>query len=293
MGEVEFSVMTISNVSSPEIDRWLDQQFARGCSPAALIEAMQTAGYDAGQAQHAVTAADARFRHAQVWARPDWMRDVPNRLDLPGHCSGTGEERSLHIVMALEVPRLVVLADFLMADECEALVAASRHKIKPSLVVDPKSGAYVEDTVRRSQGTHFQHAETALVAGIEARIAHVFGHEVVRHEPMQILHYQVGGEYAAHFDYFDPASPGASVPMARGGQRVATLIMYLSDVEAGGATDFPTLGLSVKPQRGHAVYFENLDVQGRLEPRTLHAGAPVRAGEKWIATKWIRERSTL
>ena len=221
------------------------------------------------------------------------MHDVPNRLVLPAACSGTGAPRGIAVVLALDAPRLVVLADFLTPEECEALVAASRDKIKPSLVVDPTSGAYVEDTVRRSQGTHFQHGETRWVGGIEARVAHVFGHEIPRQEPMQILHYQVGGEYAAHFDYFDPASPGASVPMARGGQRVATLVMYLADVEAGGATDFPALGLSLKPRRGQAVYFESLDIQGRLEPRTLHAGAPVRAGEKWIATKWIRERATV
>ncbi|HEX5664436.1 MAG TPA: 2-oxoglutarate-dependent dioxygenase, partial [Xanthomonadaceae bacterium] len=24
--------------------------------------------------------------------------------------------------------------------------------------------------------------------------------------------------------------------------------------------------------------------------RTLHGGAPVLAGEKWVATKWLRER---
>jgi len=78
--------------------------------------------------------------------------------------------------------------------------------------------------------------------------------------------------------------------MATGGQRVATLVMYLNDVEAGGSTVFPSIGLDVLPRKGSAVYFAYTSDAGETDPRTLHGGSPVTAGEKWIATKWLRQR---
>ncbi|MDO8372927.1 MAG: 2OG-Fe(II) oxygenase, partial [Polaromonas sp.] len=86
---------------------------------------------------------------------------------------------------------------------------------------------------------------------------------------------------------FDPAEPGTASILERGGQRVGTLILYLGEPEAGGATVFPDIGLEVVPQRGHAVFF-SYD-QPDASTMTLHGGAPVLAGEKWVATKWLRE----
>lgn len=77
--------------------------------------------------------------------------------------------------------------------------------------------------------------------------------------------------------------------LQQGGQRIATLIMYLNDVEAGGSTVFPEVGLDVLPRRGNAVYFAYCTETGVLDPRSLHGGSPVGAGEKWIATKWFRQ----
>ena len=75
--------------------------------------------------------------------------------------------------------------------------------------------------------------------------------------------------------------------MRRGGQRVATVVMYLNEPDGGGATVFPDAGFECLPVRGNAVFFN----YGRAHPssRSLHAGAPVLSGEKWIATKWLRE----
>ena len=64
--------------------------------------------------------------------------------------------------------------------------------------------------------------------------------------------------------------------------------MYLHEPGQGGATVFPDIGLQVAPQRGHAVFFSY--VRAHPSSHTLHGGAPVTAGEKWIATKWLRER---
>ena len=109
-------------------------------------------------------------------------------------------------------------------------------------------------------------------------------------EGIQILHYPVGGEYRPHFDYFPPRDPGSQTHLANGGQRVSTLVMYLNDVEQGGETNFPTLQLSVSPKKGAAAYFEYANSLNQVDPLSLHAGMPVLAGEKWIATKWMRQR---
>jgi len=62
--------------------------------------------------------------------------------------------------------------------------------------------------------------------------------------------------------------------------------MYLNTPEEGGGTGFPAVGLTVTAQRGSAVYF----AYETGEQASLHAGLPVTRGEKWIATKWLRER---
>ncbi|WP_229416170.1 prolyl hydroxylase family protein [Pseudoduganella armeniaca] len=90
---------------------------------------------------------------------------------------------------------------------------------------------------------------------------------------------------------FRPDQPGFSATLKRGGQRTATLIVYLNDVEDAGDTVFPKLGLSVVPKKGAAVYFEYMNDEGQLDEATLHGGAPVGAGDKWVMTKWVRQEA--
>ena len=145
------------------------------------------------------------------------------------------------------------------------------------------------DVLPRVHGSSlFQRGETPLIQRIEARIARLLNWPIENGEGLQVLHYRPGAEYKPHYDYFDPAEPGTPTIVQRGGQRVGTLVMYLNTPEKGGGTTFPDVHLEVAPQRGNAVFFS----YERPHPstRTLHGGAPVIAGEKWIATKWLRER---
>jgi prolyl 4-hydroxylase len=65
------------------------------------------------------------------------------------------------------------------------------------------------------------------------------------------------------------------------------MVIYLNTPSRGGATTFPDVPLEVGPVRGNAVFFS----YERAQPatRTLHGGAPLLDGEKWVATKWLRE----
>jgi prolyl 4-hydroxylase len=187
-------------------------------------------------------------------------------------------------------PVLAVFDNILSAQECDELIRLSSIKLKRSTIVDPKTGEeeVIED--RSSFGTFFTLNESDFIVNLEQRIAAVMNLPVENGEGLQILHYKVGGEYKPHFDFFSPGDTGSAVHLARGGQRVSTMVMYLNDVKGAGETIFPDLGLSVTPKKGSAVYFEYCNSQNQLDPLTLHGGAPVADGEKWIATKWMRER---
>ncbi|RZI96039.1 MAG: 2-oxoglutarate-dependent dioxygenase, partial [Rubrivivax sp.] len=194
----------------------------------------------------------------------------------------------VHVLHAMHNPRVIVFGDLLSGQECEALVAAARPRLQRSLTVATQTGGEEINEDRTSSGMFFGRGESALITRIEERIARLVNWPVENGEGLQVLHYRPGAEYKPHYDYFDPAEPGTPSIVRRGGQRVATLVMYLSEPMKGGGTTFPDVHMEVAPKRGNAVFFS----YERPHPstRTLHGGAPVIAGEKWIATKWLRER---
>jgi prolyl 4-hydroxylase len=273
------------------LDDWLKSQIARGCTLESMIEAMQSAGYTDTNARSVVIKA---FHDADATAaKPSphlptiaaWQQIAKNKQ--------RNKQKSPLIkpVISLNSPRLMVFDNLLSDAECDTLIALSKAKIQDSTVVDPTTGQYVKHPERISRGTHLAHQSSEVVIEIESRITQLLGFTLNQQEAIQILHYQVGGEYRPHYDFFPPADTGSQPAIAQAGQRLATLIMYLNTPAQGGSTDLPNIGLSVTAKKGSAVYFENIDQNGLPDHNTLHAGAPVQAGEKWIATKWFRERA--
>ncbi len=193
-------------------------------------------------------------------------------------------------------PRLAVLSDVLSVAECDALIAAAHAVMTPSLVIDEHNDGNVAHETRTSSSMYFPLGASRVADEIQRRIMSLIGLPLDRAEPLQVLRYGPGEEYAPHVDFFDgdEANGAATDPhettLSRFGQRVATMICYLSAVESGGATVFPEIGLEVRPLPGRAVYFTYLDADGAVDHRSLHAGAPVLAGEKWIVT--VQRRGT-
>ncbi|MBU3671359.1 MAG: 2-oxoglutarate-dependent dioxygenase [Sinobacteraceae bacterium] len=221
--------------------------------------------------------------HADIHPVPEPLTpETPNLIRVDG--------REISVLLQLKHPRVIVFGNLLGQDECDKLVALAKPRISASSVIDMQSGGNRQDAGRTSSGMAFRRGETKLIERIERRIAALLQWPYENGEALQILRYAVGQEYKPHYDYVDPTQPGALPFLARGGQRVASLVMYLNTPPRGGATNFPDVGLEVAAVKGNAVFFS----YDRAEPstRTLHGGMPVTAGEKWVATKWLRVSRT-
>ncbi|MFV0680645.1 2OG-Fe(II) oxygenase [Ottowia sp.] len=274
---------------TPELRQWIVEQAQAGCAAESVLQSMKTAGWDEDVAIDAMETslrghldglAVAQGQPPTVSAVPEPdMADSPLYIDVG--------DRKVAVVSAMAKPRVVVFSGLLSDEECDALIDAARPRMSRSLTVATKTGGEEVHADRTSEGMFFQRGENDLVSRIEARIAKLVNWPVQNGEGVQVLHYAPGAEYKPHYDYFDPNEPGTPSIIKRGGQRVGTVVMYLNDPIKGGGTTFPDVHLQVAPRRGNAVFFS----YERADPstRTLHGGAPVIEGEKWIATKWLRE----
>jgi prolyl 4-hydroxylase len=193
----------------------------------------------------------------------------------------------VRVLAHMKSPRVIVFGGLLTDAECEGLMALAHARLTRSETVDNATGGNELNAGRTSDGMFFERGEKPLITSIEKRIAELLNWPLNHGEGLQILRYRPGAEYRPHHDYFDPAHPGSARILERGGQRVGTLVMYLNTPSGGGATIFPETGFEVAPLRGNAVFFSY--ERAHVSTRTLHGGAPVTAGEKWVATKWLRE----
>ncbi|MFC4159603.1 2OG-Fe(II) oxygenase [Chitinimonas lacunae] len=281
--------MSVTALSSAWRD-WIRDGLERGCSQQQLVDVMLQNEFEANFARAAVSVVALEPRGAAA-QKPPTEPMVPHRFPLDGN-TVPGLDRPVQVLFRLERPRVILFGNILSEQECEQIINLSRNKVERSTTVDNATGKSVEHEARTSEGTFFLLNENELIERIDRRLAALLQHPIECGEGLQILHYNVGGEYRPHFDYFDPNIPGSKPHLEERGQRIGTLVMYLNDVEAGGETIFPDLGLSVAPRRGHGVYFEYSDDSGTLDPLSLHGGAPVIRGDKWIATKWLRQRAS-
>jgi prolyl 4-hydroxylase len=267
---------------------WIHDNLARGCLHQDMAQSMVRAGIDAHMAQQAIQAARTAVQPPPAaQAQAAYVMETPR---LPQNCNFIRtHDRDVRVSMRLSDPVMAVFDDFMSHEECDELVQLSRAKLSRSAIVNPMTGLNKIIDDRSSYGTFFSLAETDFIARLDRRIAEVMHWPMENGEGIQILHYPAGGEYKAHFDYFPQDDPGSAIHLAQGGQRVSTLVMYLNDVEEGGGTAFPAIHLTVTPKKGSAAYFEYCNSQGQVDPRSLHSGMPIIRGEKWIATKWMRQ----
>jgi len=288
---------------SEELRNWILHNLERGCQPAQLIESMVAQRFDPGIARE-IIAAFVRARAAGIEPPRDTVTLAENaesaesalayRYEPTRIASGTRlRAAGRHIDVALRIgqPAIALLDRVLDADECATLIELARNRLRPSTVVDPETGADTVVPGRSSLGMFFQRAETPFIAMLEQRFADIMNCPLENGEGLQVLHYPSGAASDAHFDFLLPSNPANRASLERSGQRISSLVLYLNEVEGGGETVFPRIDLAVSPRHGCGVYFEYANRSGQVDELSLHASAPVTAGEKWVVTQWMRERA--
>ncbi|KAG6507688.1 probable prolyl 4-hydroxylase 9 [Zingiber officinale] len=217
----------------------------------------------------------------------------------------TGESKTASIpyqVLSWK-PRAVYFPGFATKEQCEIITETARARLEPSKLM-LREGETPENTkgIRTSTGTFLRASEdsTGTLEEIEQKIARVSLIPRENGEPFNVLRYEIGQKYASHYDAFDPAEYGPQTS-----SRVATFLLYLSDVEEGGETAFPfengsnmdigydyeeCIGLKIKPNRGDGILFFSMFLNQTIDPTSLHGSCPVKKGEKWVVTKWMRDQ---
>ena len=174
---------------------------------------------------------------------------------------------------------------FLPPELCAQLIELIDLDRRPSTIADPNGDHYF----RTSETCDLDAAHPA-VQDLEARLFALNSIDPAYGEPVQGQRYETGQEFKAHTDYFEPAGQDFTRYCSVSGQRTWTFMIYLNDVEAGGATRFKVVYNLVRPETGKLLCWNNHRPDGTLNAATLHHGMKVRKGVKYVITKWYRER---
>ncbi|MCO5587110.1 hypothetical protein L7F22_041057 [Adiantum nelumboides] len=232
---------------------------------------------------------------------PGWMGEIRTKVTSSSAVKHGGEAFVVDPTKVVQLswkPRAFLYEGFLSNEECEHLKKLAKSKLEKSMVADNESGKSVLSQIRTSSGMFINKGHDAIVTRIEERIAIWTFLPIENGEALQVLRYQHAEKYEPHYDFFHDKKN-----QALGGHRVATVLMYLSNVEKGGETVFPNApdprvkndswsecarrALSVHPRKGDALLFFSLNTEAVPDILSLHGSCPVIEGEKWSATKWI------
>jgi prolyl 4-hydroxylase len=262
--------------------KWVEENIARGCDPQELFGILVKQGFS-----------------------PDCIADaMGNRLpDGPGSLEEAPcDEPDFH---AISKPRLVrnksglklqkvdtgkvqlyMLDDFLTARQCDDMAALIGEHLRPSTVTLPSADRYF----RTSSTCDLSLIGSRVVAALDERISQTLGIRLAYSEGIQGQRYDVGEEFKAHTDFFEPGTDEYLEHASKQGNRTWTFMVYLNEGMEGGETWFPLIDKTFQPRSGRALIWNNLHPEGTPNYDTLHSGMPVLRGHKIIITKWFRER---
>ncbi|XP_061341903.1 probable prolyl 4-hydroxylase 9 [Gastrolobium bilobum] len=244
-----------------------------------------------------------RLRMKASLLEKSMKEETEYRLLHPGE-SGDDYITSIPFQVLSWYPRALYFPNFASAELCESIIYMARRGLKPSMVALRK-GDTKESTegIRTSSGVFISASEDkmGILDVIEEKIARATKIPRTHYEAFNILRYEVGQKYNSHYDAFHPAEYGPQKS-----QRMASFLLYLTDVPEGGETMFrfenglnmdgsygyeDCIGLRVRPRKGDGLLFYSLFPNGTIDPASLHGSCPVIKGEKWVATKWIRDQA--
>lgn len=177
------------------------------------------------------------------------------------------------------------IKDFLSKEDCLEVMKMIDANHQPSSVVE---GGYDVSTISKSRtsSTCNLNHDNPLVQRIHDKISNFLGIDISKGEHLQGQLYEEGQYFKPHQDFF--SGPAYDKHCLASGNRTHTLMIYLNDDFEGGGTDFPNLGITVQPEQGKAVAWQNMS-DGECLNDAMHEGMPILKGKKYIITSWWRE----
>lgn len=218
--------------------------------------------------------------------QPYWL-ELARNIDLQyWHSAITPELLS-------ESPRIGRISALVNKDICSWLISKARDKLSPALVYDSVQQKEIRHPTRSNSSAILGLNDTnVLLTLLQIRIAASMQVPLRQLEAATVLHYKGSEQIRNHFDFIDPNSPNYAEQIRLRGDRIITFLVYLNDNYAEGETEFPEAGVKHKGTRGEGLFFINVTADGKPDLRTVHAGRPPSAGEKWVMTQFIRNKPT-
>ncbi|XP_074103649.1 prolyl 4-hydroxylase subunit alpha-1 [Cotesia typhae] len=186
-------------------------------------------------------------------------------------------------------PRIVIYHDVISDAEIDTIKRLAQPRFKRATVQNYKTGELEIANYRISKSAWLQEYEHKYVQAVSQRVEHMTNMTVETAEELQVVNYGIGGHYEPHFDFARREETNAFKSLGTG-NRIATVLYYMSDVEQGGGTVFTAINISLWPKKGSAAFWYNLKPNGEGDYKTRHAACPVLTGSKWVANKWLHER---
>jgi prolyl 4-hydroxylase len=252
---------------------WLKENLDRGCSRPELVDILRKNGFSLSSIQQNMGDAFPSDTPPQdPPPPPPLVRKPPAKL-----CKVETDKLDIYS-----------LDDFLSVKECDRLVALINHYLRPSTVtIESNDGLF-----RTSKTCDLSLLRSPVAVSIDEKIAKAVGIRLAYSEGIQAQRYNVGEQFKAHTDYFEPGTPEYAKFGGHRGNRTWTFMVYLNEGMGGGGTKFFAIDHTFIPRKGQAVIWNNLNPDGTPNSATLHSGELVTAGHKMIITKWFRERGS-
>lgn len=261
---------------------WINHNISRGCSKEGMLEILIENGFTPEIARQALNAPPPISPPPSAPPRPHTPEETeltyaPDKVHVP----------FAEVMDTQEKAELMRVRRFLSEEECVELILLANQHLRASTTTNDK-GEY--EGFRTSRTCDLGLIRHPLVEDIERRICQVMGIDPSWSEPIQAQRYDVGQQFKAHTDYFEPNTAEFETYARGRGQRTWTFMIYLNTTQEGGETFFTALGQEFRPSQGDAVIWNNLLADGTPNPNTMHWGKPVVTGYKMVLTKWFRDK---
>ncbi len=272
-------------------DDWVKHNLVKQCSSQELLNILIDNGFKSAKAQSMIDSAAAQIAVTHAACKSS-LTDEDTRIvtaDQSERDVAHDVESIKHVYLptALKVGgdavEMYYVNGFLNTKECQHLIMLIRENRQRSTTTDEGVSQF-----RTSTTCALDTLSDGIVDDIDRRICQYLGIDQKQSEPIQGQWYEVGQQFKAHTDYFDPSSPSFEQHIGDRGQRSWTFMIYLNTTRKGGSTYFSMLGMDFLPRAGTALIWNNRDASGAPNPSTVHHGTKVQAGYKAVITKWFR-----